>query len=206
MATRRATLLSPQPKRLSTGLPRLSKDLRQGIQALDDFGFRTDTALTTSPRFSLYLSNSQEKQAKPLVHVTDFWTTRQQKEFLVKTGLRKAQFERERIERKEAMLQSKDKIETSHVNDQLYERILAEDDPLEAAKLYAAGPDGRLMKQLRNQLSCNSHRPIQQRASIGKSTSEPSVTAGKKRGTAIMFEKLLIRCDDTMKRNGASRQ
>ena len=205
MATRRATLLSPQP-RLSTGLPRLSKDLRRGIQALDDFGFRTDTALTTSPRFSLYLSNSQEKQAKPLVHVTDFWTTRQQKEFLVKTGLRKAQFERERLERKEALLQSKEKIEGSHVSDQLYERILAEDDPLEAAKLYAAGPDGRLMKQLRNQLSCNARRPIQQRASIVKSTSEPSVTLGKKRGTAIMFEKLLTRCDDTMKQNGASRQ
>ena len=206
MATRRATLLSPQPKRLSTGLPRLSKDLRQGIKALDDFGFRTDAALETSPRLSLYLSNSQDKQAKPLIHVSDFWTSRQQKEFLVRTGLRKAQFERERLERKEAFLQSKDKIEASHVNDQLYERILAEDDHFEAAKLYAAGPDGRLMKQMRNQLSCNSHRPIPQRASIVKSTSEPAVLAGRKKGTSVMFEKLLNRCEDTMKRNGMSRQ
>lgn len=206
MATRRATLLSPQPKRLSTGLPRLSKDLRQGIKALDDFGFRTDATLLPSPRFSLYLSNSQEKQAKPTIHVSDFWTSRQQKEFLTRTGLRKAQFERERLERREAFLQSKDKIEGSRANDQLYERILAEDDHLEAAKLYAAGPDGRLMKQLRNQLSSNAHRPITQRASIVKSTSEPSVLAEKKKGTAIMFEKLLNRCDDTMKRNVMSRQ
>ena len=204
MHSRRATLLSPQSKRLSTGLPRLSKNLREGIKALEDFGFRAEAVLVDSPQLSLSLRNTQP--SRPLVHVTDLWSTRQQKEFLVKSGLRRAQFERERLERKEAFRQAKDKIEGVHMKDQLYLRLLVEDDPLEAAKLYAAGSDGQLMKQLRNQLSCNCHKRLSPRGLISKSKSDPCVFVGKKRGTDLRFEELLTRCDDTMQRNVMSRQ
>lgn len=204
MANHAAALLSPKTTRKSTGLPRLSKDLRQGIQALEDFGFRTEGTLPTSPRLSLLLGNFSDKPARPLIHVTDFWSSRQQKEFLAKTGLRRAQFEREKQERKEAFLQSKEKIEGGRVMDQLYERILVEDDPVEAGKLYASGPQGRLRKQLRNQLVCNTqraHRPL-----ILKSSSEPTVWGLRKKPAVLLFDELVSRCDDTIKRTTVTRQ
>ena len=140
----------PAPKTPLSPMP-----LQEGIRMLEDFGFRTQASAAAVPRLSV-LAEFTQKPAKPLVHVTDFWSQRQQQEFLVRTGLKQAQYERERKERKEAFLGSKEKIEGVHINDQLYERLVAEDDPVEAAKAYAAGPQGRLLKQLRNQVSQNS--------------------------------------------------
>ena len=151
--------LSPLPQLPRSGSPRplsSARELRRGIKMLDDFGFRTETNMIASPRLSMRLGDSDKKPSEPLLHVTDLWSQRQQKEFLLKTGLRRAQFEREKQVRREAFLSSRDKIEGGHMSDQLYERILAEDNPVEAGKMYAAGPDGRLLKQLRNQVSANS--------------------------------------------------
>lgn len=140
---------SPKPKHYS-------KTLQEGIKALEDFGFRAEPTSPLPPRLTLLSEQPADRPCKPLIHVTDFWSLRQQLEFLNKTGLKQAQRVRERQERREAFLTSLERVEEGRENDLEYERLMADADPAEAAKFYAAGQRGRFMKQLRNQVAANS--------------------------------------------------
>ena len=154
-----APLLLPHSPKSSVILPKLSvSSLKAGIQALEDFGFRTESSLTLPPRLSL-LTEHSSSPSKPILHVTDLWSLRQQMEFLTKTGLRQAQRARERQIRKEAFITSLERVAEGRENDQEYNRLTAETNPLEAGKCYAAGREGRLWKQLRNQVVMNSPEP-----------------------------------------------
>lgn len=202
---------TPLPKLPHSGSPRFvssARKLRRGMKMLEDFGFRTETNMIASPRLSLRLGDGDKKPSEPLLHVTDLWSQRQQMEFLQKTGLRRAQMEREKQVRREAFLQAREKIEGSHAHDQLYERILAEDDPVEAGKMYAAGPKGRLLKQLHNQVSANSPKVSIPKYVSHRSNSEMTLRSpfSKRQGPIGKFEELVSKCDDTILRTSKSRQ
>lgn len=133
-----------------------SQALKEGIRTLEDFGFRAESSLSLPPRLTLLSEQPSDHPSKPLLHVTDFWSSRQQMEFLKKTGLKQAQRVRERQERREAFVTSLERVEEGRENDFEYERLMAEENPVEATKLYAAGHHGKLLKQLRNQVTVNS--------------------------------------------------
>ena len=167
----RSPLLSPirhirtQKSPIQTQLPAIPSSpkakpsfqaLKEGIKKLEDFGFRAESTLSLPPRLTLLSEQPSDHPSKPLLHVTDFWSSRQQMEFLNKTGLKQAQRVRERQERREAFVTSLERVEEGRENDLEYERLMADVNPAEAAKFYAAGHRGKLLKQLRNQVAVNS--------------------------------------------------
>ena len=178
------------------------KALQEGIKALEDFGFRAEPTLTLPPRLTLLTEQPADRPSKPLLHVTDLWSLRQQVEFLNKTGLKQAQKVRERQERKEAYLTSLERVEEGRENDLEYERLMAETHPAEAAKFYAAGQRGRFMKQLRNQVVANSPGMTQ----YPPLSTFSDFSLPQKLGPRQWFKELLCKCEDTMKRTDASRR
>jgi hypothetical protein len=123
-------------------------------------------------------------------------------EFLNKTGLKQAQRVRERQERREAFVTSLERVEEGRENDFEYERLMADANPAEAAKFYAAGHRGKLLKQLRNQVTANS--PEMTRYRLFSTFADFSLP--KKLGPRQRFKELLLKCEDTMKRTDESRR
>lgn len=172
------------PNRLKTCK---SASLFQGIKTLEDFGFSSEAFNPTLPSLNAYILPS-EQRVPTAVHVSDLWSHRQQRQFLRQTGLKEAQNARERQQRHEVYLAQRNKIEGMPVADELYDRLLVEDDPQEAGRLYAAGKSGRFLKQVANQLKANSTRVVVRGKELRKG-------AGRKVKTEQRLEELLSRCD-----------
>ena len=180
-----------------------SISLVRGIKTLEDFGFSSEAFNPTLPARNAHILPS-EQRSPTSVHVSDLWSHRQQRLFLRKTGLKEAQNARERQQRLEVYLAQRNKVEGAHVTDELYQRILAEDNPQEAAKFYAAGKNGRFLKQLTNQLRSNPTRHTSIRTTkIGaprRSIKKPQTSSVQR------LEELLFRCEATLTDTQSSRQ
>lgn len=184
------------PNRLKTCK---SASLFQGIKTLEDFGFSSEAFNPTLPSLNANILPS-EQRIPTAVHVSDLWSHRQQRQFLRQTGLKEAQNARERQQRHEVYLAQRNKIEGMPVADELYDRLLVEDDPQEAARLYAAGKSGRFLKQVANQLRANSTRKVAVR---GKELRKGGT--GRKVKTEQRLEELLSRCEATLGRSLSAR-
>jgi hypothetical protein len=196
---RRRTIVSKvpiSPIRLKTAK---SASLFQGIKTLEDFGFSSEAYNPTLPALNAFVLPS-EQRAPTAVHVSDFWSHRQQRLFLQQTGLKAAQNARERQQRHEVYIAQRNKIEGMPVADEIYSRLLAENDPMEAARLYAAGKNGRFLKQIANQLHVNSPRRVL------RPTPKQLKQATGNVSNAQRLEELLSRCDATLSRTQTSRQ
>ena len=196
---RRGTIvpkLPISPIRLKTAK---SISLFQGIKTLEDFGFSSEAYNPTLPALNAFVLPS-EQRVPTAVHVSDFWSHRQQRQFLQQTGLKAAQNARERQQRHEVYLAQRNKIVGMPVADEIYNRLLTENDPLEAARLYAAGKNGKFLKQIANQLHVNSpHRMLRPMPRQPKQASSPPSNVQR-------LEELLSRCDATLSRTQTSRQ
>ena len=164
------------------------------IQRLNDFGFSTNSAL---------IPLSSERRIDGTVHVTDLWSLRLKRQFLRETGLSAAQHTLQRHQVREILLAHRSKVEDSHTADELYNRILAEDNPMEAVKIYASGKKGKLLKQLTNQLRVNSTHPAHMHI-LKFSTSH--VLSTKQTSSLHRLEEIVHRCEASLSHSLSWRQ
>ena len=178
-----------------------SASLFQGIKTLEDFGFSSEAFNPTLPSLNTFILPS-EQRVPTSVHVSDLWSHRQQRQFLRQTGLKEAQNARERQLRQDVYIAQRNKIEIMPVADELYDRLLVEDNPQEAARLYAAGKRGKFLKQVGNQLRANSTRQV----AVRRQKVRKQGGMGRKGVSEQRLEELLLRCEATLGRSVSERQ
>ena len=92
---KKRSLFNPLDKALLPPVP--SAHVRQGIQVLHDFGFRANAFQFSTPE--PVLTSARTYLRRETIHVTDLWSRRLRKSFLIAAGLEEAHNARIRMAR-----------------------------------------------------------------------------------------------------------